>query len=40
MATTEHDQVDTRQAMATLTKAFAHDAFQTAPVDGPPRVSL
>jgi|GEM_PF-4320734 len=40
MATTEHYQVDTLQAMALLTKTFAHDAFQATPVNGPPCVSF
>jgi len=39
-ATAEHDQVDTPQTVATLTKALTHDTFHAAPVDGPPGASL
>jgi len=40
MATTEHYQVNTLQAMAILAEAFAHNAFQAAPVNGSPSVFL
>jgi len=40
MTTTDYYQVDTLQVMTALTKAFTHDAFHAAPVNGPPSVSL
>jgi len=40
MAAADYYQVDTLQAMAALTEAFAHDSFYATPVDGSPSASL